>query len=144
MYRSFSKGTNALNPFSWTPKIKFHHSLNKTFVYKWPCPDENCILSYIGKSSQCLENRINEHSSHVSSAIYQHSVSNNHPNANIFHFKIMDRNSKQVATEAREAIHIKINNPLSTTTWEKYTSQRSVTTFLEQMDLPLSLTHWET
>ena len=36
-------------------------------------------------------------------------VSNNHPKANIFHFKIIDQDSKQVAREARETIHIRIN-----------------------------------
>ena len=48
---------------------------------------------------------------HISSAIYQHCVSNNYPKANISHFKIIDQESKQVAREAREAIHIRINNP---------------------------------
>ena len=59
------------------------------------------------ESNWCLENRITDCNSHISS-IYQHSVSNNHPRANIFHFKIIDQDSKQVA---REAIHIRINNP---------------------------------
>ena len=55
----------------------------------------------------CLENRIKEHSSHIVSAIYQHSVSNNHPKANVSLFKIIDHDSKQVT---REAIHIRVNN----------------------------------
>ena len=41
-------------------------------------------------------------------AIYQHSVSNNHPKTNISLFKIIDQDSKEVA---REAIHIRVNNP---------------------------------
>ena len=32
----------------------------------------------------------------------------------------------------------------STETWEKCTSQKSLTTFLEQIDLPTSPTQWET
>ena len=36
---------------------------------------------------------------------------NNHPKANVSHFKISNQDSKQVAREAREAIHIRINNP---------------------------------
>ena len=75
-------------------------------MYKWSCPEGNCNWSYIGKSSRCLENRIKEPNIQVTSAISQHSASNNHPKANISHFKIM-HNSKQVA---REAIHIRINN----------------------------------
>ena len=35
----------------------------------------------------------------------------NHCQANISHFKIIDQDSKQVAREAGEAIHIRVNNP---------------------------------
>ena len=76
-------------------------------VYKWSHPEANCILSYIGESSWCLENRMKEPNSHISSAIYQHSVYNNHPKASVSHFKIIDEDNKQVAREVREAIHIK-------------------------------------
>ena len=77
-----------------------------------------------------------EHNSHITSAIYQHTVSNNDHRADISHFKIMDQDSKQVAREAREAIHIRINNPSLNYKQEKCISQESSTTFLEQMDLP--------
>ena len=76
----------------------------------WSCPEGNCNLSYIGESSRCLENRSKEHSIHVTSAINQLSVSNNHPKANIHDFKITDHDSKQVARKAREDFHIRINN----------------------------------
>ena len=49
-------------------------------------------------------------SGHVTSAIYKHNTSNNHPTANISHFMKIDQHSKQVARESTEAIHIKINN----------------------------------
>ena len=58
-----------------------------------------------------FDQRTAEHSSYISIAICQHSVSNNHPKANIFHFKIIDLDNKQATREAREAIHIRINNP---------------------------------
>ena len=61
-------------------------------------------------------NSVKEHDSHVTSAIYKHSVSKNHPQANISHFKTIEQDSKQVAIEAREAFHMKINNPPSTIT----------------------------
>ena len=83
----------------------------KNIFYKCSYPDEKCNLSYLGEYSRCLENRTKEHNSHITSAIYQHSISNNHLRANISHLKILDQYSKQVATEAREAIHIRINNP---------------------------------
>ena len=46
--------------------------------------------------------------SHVSSAVYILSESNNH--ANISHFKIVYADQKQVTIEDREAIHIGIDN----------------------------------
>ena len=105
------KGTNTLKANLMYPKDKIPSHLKQDIVYKWSCQEENCNLSYIGKSSWCLGNRIKEHRSQIFSAIYQHSVSNHHPKANISHFKIIDQDSKQVAREAREAIHIRINNP---------------------------------
>ena len=47
-------------------------------------------------------------------AIYQNSVSNNHHRAKFSHLRFIDQDSKQVAWKAREAIHIRINNPVST------------------------------
>ena len=74
-------------------------------------PRKKCNLSYIGESSRSLENRVKEHNSRVTSAIYKHSISNNHPSANISHFNIIEQDSTQIAREAREVIHITINNP---------------------------------
>ena len=105
------KGTNTLESILMHPKDKIPSHLKQNIVYKWSCPYENCNLSYIGESSWWLENRIMEQSSHRFSAFYQHSVSSNHPKANISHFKIIDQDGKQVAREATEAIHIRINNP---------------------------------
>ena len=45
------------------------------------------------------------------SVIYQYSVSNNQSRGNISHFKIIDQDTKQVAREVREALHIRNNNP---------------------------------
>ena len=56
-------------------------------------------------------NRIKEHNSHVTSTFHKYSVINIHPWSSISHFKIIDKDSKQFAREAREAIHIRINNP---------------------------------
>ena len=47
--------------------------------------------------------------SHHTSAIYQHSISNNLPSTNISHLMIIGHDNKQV--EHGEAIHIRINNP---------------------------------
>ena len=49
-----------------------------------------------------------EHSSYVTSALYKHRISNNHPQAYIScYLEVV----KQVAREARKAIHIRISNP---------------------------------
>ena len=86
-------------------KIPLH--FNQNVVYKCSNPDESCSQSYIGESSRCTENTEKEHSSHITSAIYIHSESNNHPCAKISHLKVKAQDSKQVA---REAIYIRINH----------------------------------
>ena len=70
------------------------------------CPEESCSQSYI--SSQCLENRVKGHSSHVTIAVYIHCESNNHHQANISYVKAIDQDSKQVA---REAMHPRKKQP---------------------------------
>ena len=47
-------------------------------LYK-SCQEENCNLSYIEESHRCLENRVKEHNSHVTSTVYKDSISDNHP-----------------------------------------------------------------
>ena len=125
------------------PKNKIPSQLKQNIVYQWSCPEENCSLSYIGLSSRCLENRVKEHNTSVTSAVYKHSISND-PEANISNFKIIDQDSKEFMGEARDAIHIRVNNPAlnSIVIQEKCTFQKSSTTFLEQTDLPMSLTKW--
>ena len=54
--------------------------------------------------------RIKECFDHVTSTVYICSIPNNHPIAKISHFKIIEQDSKQVARETREDIHIGINN----------------------------------
>ena len=68
-----------------------------------------CGLIYLGECCWCLENRIKECSSHVTTVICQQCVKN--PKANISYFKITDQDGKQVVRKVREAIHIRINNP---------------------------------
>ena len=93
------------------PKDKISLHLKQNIVYKWSCPEESCSQFYIGESSRCLENKSERHSSHVTHTIYIRGESDHHPHANISHFKVINQDSKQVAREAREAIHIMINNP---------------------------------
>ena len=92
------------------PKDKIPLHLKENMVYRWTCPEESCHQSYICESIRYLENVVKEHSSHITSVIYFHGESNNYPHDNISHFKLIDQDRKQVAREARKAIHIRINN----------------------------------
>ena len=101
-----------------------------------------CNLSYKGESSRCLENRVEVHNSHVTSAIYK-LFFQQPPQANISHFTVIDKYSKQVIREVREALHIRINSSALNHNKGKCTSQKFSMTFFEQMDLPMTLTQWE-
>ena len=93
------------------PKDNIPQHLHQDVVYQWTCPEETCNSSYIGESSRCLENRINEHHTSITRSIYQHSSTHNHPKADILHFRIIDQDSKEVSREVRQAIHILRTNP---------------------------------
>ena len=73
----------------------------QNIVYKLSCAEGRCSQSYIDESSRYLENRVKEHSSQVTSTIYIHNESNNHPLPNISHFKVKDQDNKQFTKEAR-------------------------------------------
>ena len=103
------KWANILKSIIMHPGDKISSQLKQITVYKWSCQEENFNLSYTGKSSRCLENRVKEHNSHVTSVVYILSISNNHPRAKIS--KLMNHGSKQVAREARGVMHIRINDP---------------------------------
>ena len=61
------------------PKDTIPSQLKQNIVSKWSCPEEDYNLSYIEQPSRCLANGVKEHNSHVTSGIYKHSISNNHP-----------------------------------------------------------------
>ena len=92
------------------PKDKILTQLCQNVVCEWNCPKENCNSSYIGESSRCLESRLKEHNTSSTSTIFQHSITHNHPKADISQFTIIDQDRKQVSRETREAIHIRKNN----------------------------------
>ena len=75
VYNSSSKERTPFNLSFHILKIKCNPHLEQNIVYKWSCPEETCNLSYIGESNTCFQNRVKEHSNHVTSAIYQHSIS---------------------------------------------------------------------
>ena len=68
------KGTNILKSILMHPKDRIPSQLKQNIVYIWPCQDENCNLPYLGESGRCLENRVKEHNSHVTSAVYDRNM----------------------------------------------------------------------
>ena len=98
------------------PKDKFPLYLKTNIVYICFCPEEIHSNSYTGESSRCIENRVKEHNSYVTSVIYIHSESSRHPCANISHFKIIEQDIKEIA---REAILYRINNSALNFYWGK-------------------------
>ena len=105
------KGCNTLKSLLMYPKDKIPSQLHQDLVYQWTCPEETCSSSFIAESSRCLDNRVKEHYTSISSTIYQHSSIHNHPKADISQFKIIDQDNKQSFREDREAIHIRRSNP---------------------------------
>ena len=93
------------------PKDKIPTQLYQDVVYQLICSTENCSSTYIGESSRWLESRVKENSTSSTSAIFQHSTTCNHPKADILQFKILEQDRNMFPREAREAIHIRRNNP---------------------------------
>ena len=93
------------------PKDKIPTQLHQDVVYQWTCPEEKCSSSYIGESSRCLDSWVKEQNNSSTTAIFQHSITHIHPKADISQFTIIDQDRKQVSREAREAKHIRKNNP---------------------------------
>ena len=66
--------------------------------------------------------RVKEHNSHVTSIVYEHTVSNNHHQANISYFEIIDQDIKQVAKEGIVSIRIS-NTALNHNTGKNYITE---------------------
>ena len=92
------------------PMDKMPTQLQQDVVHQWTCPEDNCNSSYIRESSRCLESRVKEHNTSPTSTIFQHSTTYNHPKGDISQFKVIDQDRKQASREAREALHIRMNN----------------------------------
>ena len=78
------------------PKDKIPTQLHQDVVYQWTCPEEYCNSPYIGECSRCLESRVKEHNTFSSTVIFQHSITHNHPKADISQLTIIDQDRKQV------------------------------------------------
>ena len=94
------------------PKDKVDPSLKKDVVYQWSCTNPGCKSSYIGETSRSLCECVKECSKEGSnSAIYQHCYTEGHPLPNIDQFKVIHQEKSQIACEAKEAIHVRKEDP---------------------------------
>ena len=94
------------------PKDKIDPSLKKDVVYQWSCTNPGCKSSYTGETSRSLCERVKEHSKEGSnSAMYQHFYTKAHPLPNVDQFKVIDQEKPQIARKAKEAIHIRKEDP---------------------------------
>ena len=119
-------------------KDKIASQIYQNTVYKWPCAEENCNLSYIGTSGTCLENKVKEHNSHVNITLYKCIIGNSHPPPQPT--SPTSRIAKKLGKELENLFILEYTTVHSTITQEKCMSQKSSTTFLEQTDHPMSLT----
>ena len=111
MFQITFKGCNTLKTLLTHSKDIIPTQLCQDVVYQWTCPEVNSNSSYIGEFSRCLESIAKECNTSSASTIFQHTIIHNHPKADISQFTIIDQDRKQVSREAREAIHIRKNNP---------------------------------
>ena len=82
----FFKGCKILKTLLMHATDKIPTQLHQDMVYQLACTNENCISSYTGESSRCLECRVKEHNTSSTSPIFQHCTTHNHPKGNISEF----------------------------------------------------------
>ena len=111
------------------PKDKISNDQKKDLVYHWECKADGCNSSYIGETSRALGKRVKEHSKLTTSAILKHCKDFHHPLPSIDDFNIIDKEPSQVTSEAKEAIHIRWLDPVSTETLEKCPSPTALTIY---------------
>ena len=105
------KGPNTIKSMLMHPKDKVDPSLKKDIVYQWSCTKPGHKSTYIRESSRSLCDHVKEHSKEGSnSATYQHCYTKGHPLPNVDQFKGIDQEKSQIAHEAKEAIHIQMED----------------------------------
>ena len=106
------RGQNTIKLMLMHPKDKVHPSLKRDVIYQWSCTKANCKSSYIRETSRSLPEHVQEHSKDGSNlAIYLHCSTKGHPLPNVDQFKVIDQEKSQIASEAKEAIHIRKLDP---------------------------------
>ena len=112
--RVFFKGTSTIKSLLMYPKDPVPDAQKTDIIYHWKCPADNCTDEYICETNRSLKERVSEHRNQTATAIRNHHISTNHPKAECKRFyNIIDRESKTLHCQAKEALHICIKDPIT-------------------------------
>ena len=75
------------------------------------CPANNCTAEYIGETNRSLKERVSDHRNQTTSAIRNHHISTKHPETKLKDFTIIDRECNTLHHQAKDALHICIQDP---------------------------------
>ena len=81
-----------------------------SIIYCYNCDKIDCDEEYIGESSRTFGERFREHLN-APSPIYDHQSNNGHITS-IENFKIIGREGNNMARAIKEAVYIRMNNPI--------------------------------
>ena len=90
----------------------------KSVIYCYRCDKIDCDEEYIGESSRIFGERYREHMKALS-PIYDHQNNSGHLTT-VDNFKIISREGNNMARAFKEAIYIRVNNPIPNRNIGKY------------------------
>ena len=111
-YRVLFKATSTIKSLLMHPKDPIPDAQETDIIYHWKCPANNCTAEYIGETNWSLTERVSDHRNETTSTIRNHHISTKHPIAELKDFTIIDRESNTLHCQAKEALHIRIKDPL--------------------------------
>ena len=114
----YFKGTNTLRTHLVTPKDKDPKLQKSGIIYHYKCPHINCTEAYTGETGRALGDRVNEHLK-APSPIYLHSNTTGH-SLNLDCFNIIHKETHSSSRTIKEAMFIRVNDPLLNRNLGKY------------------------
>ena len=103
------KGGSTINNLLVSPKDKDPMVNQSGAIYWYQCGDLGCDDEYIGQTSKTFGERYKEHLK-TPSAIHHHSNQTGHPTSHN-NFQIIGREGHNLATNIKESILTRVNNP---------------------------------
>ena len=116
--QAYFKGGNTLKSLLMLPKDKEEIKKQSNIIYCYKCDRTDCDDEYIGKSVRTFEERCKEHLK-ASSPIYEQKNTTGHTTS-VEYFKIIGREGHGMARTIKEAIYIRVNNPILNRNVGKY------------------------